>query len=209
MKNKGLFTVGSILVFIVALVSCASAKTNAQYQEIQKTYEQGIAYENDGALDKAYQTYVGVLTRLGGRRTTTNIPHYLLPMEIQDKIIDSDQYGALNMLSKTPEFEFDVETGIKFVQTNVGASTGASVTSVLTLGIVKPNVDDNSVDIVREIQLFFDKVHDSFTTTRNKILNNMSAEFYEKYGDVLNTQDGLQKAFAWYAREFQKRIIAV
>ena len=38
MKNKGLFTVGSILVFIVALVSCASAKTNAQYQEIQKTY---------------------------------------------------------------------------------------------------------------------------------------------------------------------------
>ena len=113
------------------------------------------------------------------------------------------------MLSKTPEFEFDVETGMKFVQTNVGASTGASITSILTLRIVKPNVDNNRVDIVREIQLFFDKVNDSFITTRNKILSNMSAEFYEKYGDVLNTQDGLKKAFEWYAREFQKRIVAV
>lgn len=209
MKKKGLLTIGSVLFLIVALVSCASVKTNSQYNEIQESYEQGVAYENDGDIERAYHTYVSVLTRLGGQRTTTNIPHYLLPMEIQDKIMESEQYGVLNMLSKTPAFVFTKETGAKFIQSNVGASTGSSITTLLTLGVVQPGVTDNSMDVVNEIHLFFDKVNESFVSSRNKILNKLSEEFYDRYGDVLNTPDGLQKSFEWYAREFQRKIVAI
>ena len=71
---------------------------------------------------------------------------------------------------------------------------------------INPLVSDQYEEAISE------NIEDIYT--RKNLYNQMSelyeaSEFYEKYGDVLNTQDGLQKAFEWYAREFQKRIIAV